>query len=116
MGRSSGLRSVGLEVWARSPAMSPPFARRAFLSPQAREGGDLASVAGSALRVDGNDRCPDDGGGEDDDDVPVRSICSFLIASKLAFSSDWSAQKHSLSLTICRCSLATNYASHLVIS
>ena len=58
--------------------MSPPFARRAFLSPQAREGGDLASVAGSALRVDGNDRCPDDGGGEDDDDVPVRSCSKHL--------------------------------------
>lgn len=77
-GRSSGLRSVGLEVWARSPAMSPPFARRAFLSAKAREGGNLASLAGSALRVDGNDRCPDDGGGEDSDDVPVSSCSKHL--------------------------------------
>lgn len=44
---------------------SPLFARVAFLSRQVREGGDLASLVESALRVVGSDRYPSDGGGGD---------------------------------------------------
>lgn len=78
VGCSYGPLTVGLDIWARSPATRPPLARMAFLSPQTREGRDVAWLAESALRVVEDDRCPGNGDGISEDSGQPQSTCQVL--------------------------------------